>query len=83
MLVLSRGKGQRIRIGEDITLTVVEIRGDKIRLGIEAPRTIDVHRDEIYCRIHGIEMPATGQSDDAQEKPKSEAVFKPVLPPRL
>ena len=51
MLVLSRHKNESIRIGEDVIITVVEIRGDKIRLGIEAPRDIPVHRSEVYDAI--------------------------------
>ena len=48
MLVLSRQRDQSIRIGDDIKITVVDIRGDKVRLGIEAPPHIPVHREEIY-----------------------------------
>lgn len=50
MLVLSRQENERIRIADDIIVTVVEIRGDKIRLGIEAPKHIPVHREEIWLR---------------------------------
>ena len=56
MLVLSRTKGQQIVIGtpeNPITITVVEIRGDKVRLGIEADRQTPVHRAEIWAQIHG------------------------------
>ena len=48
MLVLSRQKDQTIMIGDDIEVTVVDIRGDKVRLGINAPRSITVHRKEVY-----------------------------------
>lgn len=47
MLILSRKKGESIVIGDDIVITVVEIRGDKVRLGIEAPRSVPVHRYEV------------------------------------
>jgi carbon storage regulator len=53
MLVLTRKKNESIVINDVIKVTVVEIRGDKVRLGIEAPRTIDVHRQEVYDQIHG------------------------------
>src|SRR3974390_2846225 len=48
MLVLSRQRDETIVIGDDIEVTVVDIRGDKVRLGINAPRTISVHRKEVY-----------------------------------
>lgn len=51
MLVLSRKKDEKIMIGESITLMVIEIRGDKVRLGIEAPRDVAVHREEVYDAI--------------------------------
>ena len=47
MLVLSRRKGETFYIGNDITLQVVEIRGDKVRLGIQAPREIPIYRSEL------------------------------------
>jgi carbon storage regulator len=51
MLVLSRKKGERVMISDNITLVVVEIRGDKVRLGIEAPKEVPVHREEVYNDI--------------------------------
>ncbi|MCH8748550.1 carbon storage regulator CsrA [Patescibacteria group bacterium] len=51
MLILSRKKNESIVINNDITVMVVEIRGDKVRLGIDAPREIPVHRREIYEAI--------------------------------
>lgn len=51
MLVLSRQRNQSIVIGENIIITVVDIRGDKVRLGIEAPSEIPVHRKEVYEAI--------------------------------
>jgi len=51
MLVLSRHRDESIIIGDDIVITVVDIRGDKVRLGIQAPTTISVHRQEIYEAI--------------------------------
>lgn len=51
MLVLSRKKNESIVINEDIVVTIVEIRGDKVRLGIEAPRDIPVHRREVLDAI--------------------------------
>ncbi|TCP57839.1 carbon storage regulator CsrA [Tumebacillus sp. BK434] len=51
MLVLSRKAGESIRIGDDVTVTVLEVKGDQIRLGIEAPKQIKVHRQEVYAEI--------------------------------
>ena len=51
MLVLSRYKDQSIYIGDDIIITVVDVRGDRIRIGIDAPANVPVHRQEIYEAI--------------------------------
>lgn len=51
MLVLARKIGQVIKLGPDISVTVLEIRGDTVRLGIDAPRSLPVHRLEIYQEI--------------------------------
>ena len=51
MLVLNRKRNETVRINDDIIITVVEIRDDKVRLGIEAPRTTPVHRGEVYDAI--------------------------------
>jgi carbon storage regulator len=58
MLVLSRKKNESIVIDDRITITVVEIRGDKVRLGIEAPRDVPVHRSEVYEAIRRAENSA-------------------------
>ena len=51
MLVLSRQRDETIMIGDEVEITVVDIRGDKVRLGITAPRRIQVHRKEVYDAI--------------------------------
>jgi carbon storage regulator len=51
MLVLSRKRHEQIVIGDDVVITIVEIRGDKVRLGIEAPGTVPVHRHEVYAAL--------------------------------
>jgi len=48
VLVLTRRVNQSIMIGGDVVVTVLEVRGDQVRIGIEAPRTIDVHREEVF-----------------------------------
>ena len=51
MLVLSRHRDESIMIGDDVMITIVDIRGDKVRLGIDAPSEIPVHRQEVYDAI--------------------------------
>jgi carbon storage regulator len=63
MLVLSRKKNESIVINDDITIVVVEIRGDKVRLGVEAPKEVPVHRSEVYEAIH------RGDADKQLKKP--------------
>ncbi len=53
MLVLSRKKNESIVINNDIVITVVEIRGDKVQLGVVAPKEVPVHRQEVHEAIHG------------------------------
>jgi carbon storage regulator len=60
MLVLSRKKNESIVINNDITIVVVEIRGDKVRLGVEAPKEVPVHRREVYDAIKRSEAQADG-----------------------
>jgi carbon storage regulator len=64
MLVLSRKKNESIIINDDITIVVVEIRGDKVRLGVEAPKEVPVHRNEVYEAIR-----RNQQKQDAGEQP--------------
>lgn len=51
MLVLSRSRGEQIVIGESITVTVLEVRGDKVRLGFAGPADVPIHRQEVYDRL--------------------------------
>ncbi len=64
MLVLSRKKNESIVINNDITIVVVEIRGDKVRLGIDAPKEIPVHRREVFDAIKRSEAEAKGGDVD-------------------
>jgi len=54
MLVLTRRERERLKLGDEVTVTVVGIRGNGVRLGFEAPREIPVHREEIYEHIRGM-----------------------------
>lgn len=72
MLVLSRHRDESIMIGDDVVVTIVDIRGDKVRLGIEAPTEIPVHRQEVYEAIkRENERAARLQPDDTQDLEKS------------
>ncbi len=51
MLVLTRNRGEKIVVADNIIITIIEVRGDKVRIGIEAPRDVSVHREEIYDAI--------------------------------
>ena len=62
MLVLSRQKDESIIIGDDVEITIVDVRGDKVRLGINAPRNISVHRREVYDAIQREKENAKKQS---------------------
>ena len=76
MLVLSRQRDETIMIGDDIEVTVVDIRGDKVRLGINAPREISVHRKEVYDAIRRENRAA------AQVKPEDLSGIGKVAPPK-
>ncbi len=68
MLVLSRKKNESIVINDDITVVVVEIRGDKVRLGIEAPKEVPVHRREVFDAIRRNEASAAEQASTPGEQ---------------
>ena len=63
MLVLSRKKNESIIINDNIVITVVEIRGDKVRLGFDAPKDVPIHRQEVYDAIKRSEMSADAREE--------------------
>ncbi len=65
MLVLSRRAGESVVLGEDITVTVLEVRGDVVRVGIDAPRSLKVHRAELLAQLEESNRQAASPSDDA------------------
>lgn len=70
MLVLSRQRDQSIVIGENVVITVVDVRGDKVRIGIEAPKEIPVHRQEVYEAIQKENAEQLDTQPEAEMKPK-------------
>lgn len=64
MLVLSRKRNEQIVIADNIVITIVEIRGDKVRLGIEAPKSVPVHRKEVYEAIQRDNERKSNQASD-------------------
>ena len=74
MLVLSRQRDESIMIGDNVEITIVDVRGDKVRLGITAPKSIPVHRREIYDAIQREKAAAKEKDSDAKtDTPDEEA----------
>lgn len=65
MLVLSRRAGESVVIGEDVTVSVLEVRGDVVRIGIDAPRSVAVHRAELLVQLEQSNKDAASPSEDA------------------
>ncbi len=69
MLVLTRRANQSIMIGHDIVVTVLEVRGDQVRLGIKAPRSVDVHREEVFASLQQANQAAAKSQKDLANAP--------------
>lgn len=67
MLVLTRKPGESIVIGNEVTVTIVEMRNGQVRIGIEAPRSIEVHRKEVYEQVMAQNMAAVTQAASAAD----------------
>ncbi|WP_275980060.1 carbon storage regulator CsrA [Couchioplanes caeruleus] len=65
MLVLTRKAGESVMIGDDVVVTVLEARGDVIRIGIKAPRDVQVHREEVYQELREVNREAASPTDAA------------------
>jgi len=74
MLVLSRKKNESIVINDDITIVIVEIRGDKVRLGVEAPASVPVHRNEVYEALFRERRPSYAAEAIEAPNPQAPAV---------
>ena len=71
MLILSRKKGESIQIGDGIEVRIVAIQGDQVKIGIDAPKNVDVFRKEIYDQIQGENKQATASSNLIKLIPKN------------
>jgi carbon storage regulator len=65
VLVLTRRPGESVMVGDDVVITVLDVRGDVVRLGIKAPRSIQVHREEVYQELQRANREAASPSDVA------------------
>lgn len=64
MLILTRRVGETLMIGDQVAVTVLGVKGNQVRIGINAPKDVDVHREEIFQRIkHEHDVPAQGSSE--------------------
>lgn len=63
MLILTRRVGEAVMIGDEVTVTVLGVKGNQVRVGVNAPKSVSVHREEIYERIQREEKGAAGSAD--------------------
>ena len=78
MMVLSRQKNESIVINDDITIVIVDIRGDKVRLGVEGPRDMTVHRSEVYEALHRHAEPISAEENDARIRQRIEELRQEI-----
>ena len=70
MLILTRRVGETVMIGADVTVTVLGVKGNQVRVGINAPKNVAVHREEIFERIKREQDPNSGREADVESNPE-------------
>jgi carbon storage regulator len=65
VLILTRRVGENVIVGDDIVISVIEVRGDAVRIGIRAPRSLSVHREEVWLELQRANAQAASPSDEA------------------
>ena len=83
MLVLTRKPGEKILIGDDIVITVLDARGDSIRIGIDAPRGVTIQRDEVVRAVTEANVAASRVDPEAEERIKATLGLIPTLDSRI
>jgi carbon storage regulator len=72
MLILTRRVGEALMIGDNISISVLGVKGNQVRIGIDAPKDVAVHREEIFNKIHGMQVTASlvgGTARQVEQKP--------------
>jgi len=80
MLVLTRKAGEKIVIGDDITITILDVRGDGIRIGIDAPRGIKIQREEVLLAVAEANITAAAADDSGEQQLKTALGIPSVVP---
>jgi carbon storage regulator len=65
VLILTRRVGENVIVGDDIVISVIEVRGDAVRIGVQAPRTLSVHREEVWLELQKANARAASPSEEA------------------